>query len=83
MAPKYTKGQKVTIVSVKNQHTHLKYPQFEPHVSKSGTIIEFYWIGLEGINVPNVPRDNYIYTVRIDDKEVDAIPEECLELSID
>jgi len=80
MAPKYIKGQKVRIVSVKDQHMHVKHSRLEPLVSKSGTIVESYWVGLEGLDLP---RDNYLYTVRIENKEVEAIPEECLELCVD
>ena len=79
MAPKYIKGQKVKIISVKDQHMHVKYPEFEPFVSKSGIIIESAWVGFEGLYVP---RDNYYYKVRIEN-EVKAIPEDCLELCVD
>lgn len=80
MTPKYIKGQKVTIVPVKDQHMHVKYPEFEPFVSKSGIIIESAWVGFEGLDVP---RDNYLYTVRVENEEVNRIPEECLELCVD
>jgi len=80
MAPKYIKGQKVIIISVKDQHMHLKYPGLEPFMFESGIIIRSDWVGLEGLDVP---RDSYLYTVRIDNKEVNAIPEECLELCVD
>jgi len=81
MAPKYIKGQKVTIISVKDQHMHVKYQEFEPYVSKSGTILDCYSVPLkelprgEGLGLP---RDNYFYKVRIEN-EVKYIPEECLK----
>ena len=43
MAPKYTKGQQVTIRSVKIQHFQSKYPELEQYVREAGTIVESYW----------------------------------------
>jgi hypothetical protein len=78
MEPKYTKGQKVKIVSVKNQHLHTKYPQIEQHVSERGTIVESYWVGFGELS--QQVEGYYIYTVRIDkDKSEVAIPEDALE----
>ena len=81
MKLKYTKGQKVKIVLVKNQHSHMKYPEIEQYVSETGTIVESYWVGLGELHQP---RDYYIYTVRIekDNTEV-GIPEDALEPCID
>lgn len=77
MEPKYTKGQKVKIVSVKNQHLHTKYPKIQQYVSESGIIVDSYWVGLR---VADQVRDYYIYTVRMekDNNEV-GIPEDALE----
>lgn len=68
MEPKYTKGQKVKIVSVKNQHSHLKYPEIEEYVNGTGIII-----GSEFTSIRNLvgmeeyaPGDVYIYQVRLD-----------------
>jgi len=85
MASKYIEGQKVKIVPVKDQHMHLKYPELEPYVSKSGTIVDYYSVLLKELpsgEVLDSPRENYIYTVSIED-EVEAIPEECLEPCVD
>jgi hypothetical protein len=73
---KFDTGQKVKVISVTNQHLILKYPDIEESTSKIGTIVEKLWIGLEGLDLPN---DNYVYTVLIDDDDdVVTIPEDAL-----
>ena len=82
MASKYIEGQKVKIVPVKDQHMHLKHKRIEPLVSKSGTIVDFYFVISQEPSRgegSDLPRENYFYTVRIGNKEVKGIPEECLE----
>jgi len=84
MEAKYAKGQKVRIVSVKNQHSHLKYPQFEKHVNESGIIVEPYVVHVEELNGTgykgHLAGQYYIYEVRLDkDHAVVAVPEEVLE----
>ena len=84
MAPKYTTGQKVKIVPVKDRH--LKYGRIEPLVSKSGTIADSYFVVHQkpsGVKWLDLPGEYYFYTVHINNKEVKAIPEECLELCVD
>ena len=69
MEPKYTKGQKVKIVSVKNQHLHTKYPEIQEHVNETGIILESYFIpirGLKGTTLEGEVYDQYIYQVRLD-----------------
>ena len=69
MEPKYTKGQKVRIVSVKNQHTHLKYPEIEEYVNETGIVLESFFIpmrGLEGTTLEGEVYDQYIYEARLD-----------------
>jgi len=86
MKPKFTKGQKVTIIPVKNYHTRLRHSELQPFVSREGTVMEFYPVGdekLPGIRAVDFPRSDYFYTVLIDDREVKAIPEECLQPSAD
>jgi hypothetical protein len=46
MGPKYAKGQKVRIISAKNQHFKPRYPQLEEHVSDSGIVIASHWFGI-------------------------------------
>ena len=84
MNPKYTRGQKITIRSVKNHLYQLKYNDIEEYVRESGTIVESYSIGTrepypEGTEASHI-SDNYIYRVYLDgqDKLV-TIPEEALE----
>ncbi len=76
MEPKYHKGHRVVIISVWDQHKELKYPEIEKYVSDTGTVVESYWIGLEGAGLS---RDNYVYTVRMDNrgKEI-AVAEDAL-----
>ena len=85
MAPKYTKGQQVTIRSVKTQHYQSKYPELEQYVREAGTIVETYGIGtsepyhLEGEG-PH-PSDDYLYRVQLHmQNKLVAVPEEALEL---
>ena len=83
MEPKYTKGQKVKIVSVKNQHTHLKYPEIEEYVNETGTILESYVIpirGLKGTTLEGEVYDQYVYQVRLDKDGtiLEAVMEEAL-----
>ena len=76
MAQKYTNGQKVNIIRVLEQHMTPKYPEIEAYVTKTGTVIDGYGIYNK---MPMFLRDEYIYTVLIDDenKEI-AVPEDAL-----
>ena len=80
MEPKYHKGYRVIIISVQDQHKKPKYPEIEQYVSDTGTVVASYWIGLKEA----VSRDNYIYTIRLDNrgKEI-AIAEDALTHYID
>ena len=84
MEPKFNRGQRVLIRSVKNQHYQLKYPEIEQYVGESGSIAESYWIGASepsnvGVKVPNL-SENYFYRVRLDlQNKLVTIPEEALE----
>jgi len=76
MEAKYHKGHRVIIISVRDQHKELKYPEIEKYVSDIGTVVESYWIGLEG---EDLPRDNYVYTVRMDSRSKEiAVAEDAL-----
>jgi len=84
MAPKYMRGQQVTIRSVKKQDYQLKYPEIEQHVREAGTIVESYGIGASepyrvGTEVPHI-LNNYIYRVHLDrQNKLVTVPEEALE----
>jgi hypothetical protein len=84
MGPKYTRGQKVTIRSVKNQHYQSKYPEIEQYVNQAGTIAESYQIRASqgnraGATVPQ-PSDDYIYRVHLDKQNrLVTVSEEALE----
>lgn len=84
MNPKYTRGQEVTIRSVKNHLYQLEYPEIEEYVRESGTIVESYSIGTseayrEGTEVPHI-LNNYIYRVHLDrQNKLVTVPEEALE----
>ena len=76
MEPRYRKGHRVVIISVQNQHKKPKYPENEQYVSDTGTVMESYWIGLEGAGLS---RDNYVYTVRMDNRSKEiAVAEDAL-----
>ena len=69
MEPKYTKEQKVKIISVKNQHGHLKYPELQEHINETGIILDSYFIpmrGLEGTTLEGKVYDQYLYKIRLD-----------------
>ena len=85
MAPKYVRGQKVTIRSVKNNNYQLKYPEIEQYVREAGTVVESYLITASKpypaeAKTPQL-SDNYLYRVHLylQDKLV-TVPEEALEL---
>jgi hypothetical protein len=70
MKPKYVRGHKITIRSVKNHLYKLKCPDIEEYVRESGTIVESYSIGTrelypEGTEVAHI-SDNCIYRVHLD-----------------
>lgn len=79
MGSKWNKSQEVKLISVIDQHQHRKYPELEQYISKTGTVVDVYNVPIEPIASGKVetPKDNYIYTVLIDKREV-AVPEECL-----
>ncbi len=83
MEPKYSKGQKVKIKGVKNQHGHLKYPEIQEHVNETGTILDSHFIpmrGLKGTTLEGEVYDQYIYQVRLDKGiTLDAVSEDALE----
>ena len=85
MEPKYTRGQQVTIRSVKKQDYQLQYPEIEQYVREAGTIVESYGIGASepyrvGDEVPHL-SDNYFYRVQLYmQNKLITVPEEALEL---
>ena len=84
MEPKYKRGQRVTIRSVKNQNYQSKYPEIEQYVREAGTIVESYGIGESetyrvGVEVPHL-SDNYLYRVHLYMRnKLVTVPEEALE----
>ena len=84
MESKYTKEQKVKIISVKNQHGHLKYPELQGHVNETGIILDSYFIpmrGLEGTTLEGEVYDQYLYNIRLDKDGtiLEAVTEDTLE----
>ena len=71
MEPKYTKGQKVKILSVKNQHGHPKYPKIEEYVNETGVILEARASLVKNLNNTDVPESYPIYTVRLDKNNIE------------
>ena len=84
MAPKYTRGQRVTIRSVKNQHYQSKYPEIEQYAGESGTVVGSYWIGASepyqvGVETPHL-SDNYMYRLNLDiQNKLVTVSEDALE----
>ena len=85
MGAKYAKGQKVRIVSLKDEHLKAKHPHIEEYVSQTGVILESHWYGVSESYRPSSEHPHiighYIYDVRLDrdSKIIRAIPEDALE----
>ena len=77
MVQKFVNGQKVKIIRVLDQRMTPRYPDIEACVTKTGTVIDGYWLYNK---MPMIIRDQYIYTVMIDNenKEI-AVSEDALE----
>jgi hypothetical protein len=83
MEPKYAKGQKVKIVSVKDQHLHTKYPEIQGYVNETGTILDSYFIpmrGVKGITLAGEVSDLSLYKIRLDKDDIilEAVTEDSL-----
>jgi hypothetical protein len=82
MEARYNNGQKVKIVSVKDQHGHLKYsriPKIQQYVNETGVILEARASLVKNLNNTDVPESYPIYTVRLDKGiTLDAVPEDAL-----
>ena len=76
MKPKYTKGQKVKIVSAGDQQLQSRYQDVGRYASRTGTVVESIWVGIRGMSFT---IDHYLYRVRIEEDEV-TIPGEAPEL---
>jgi hypothetical protein len=85
MGAKYAKGQKVRIISLRDEHLKAKHPHIEEYVSQTGVIIESHWYGISESYRPNSAHphvvDHHIYEVRLDKdlKIIGPIPEDALE----
>ncbi len=82
MEPKYTKGQKVKIVSVKNQYGYLKYDDLRQHINKTGVILDSYLMPMKSVSgLPEVKIEDYPkYTVLLDDGiTLEMVLEDALE----
>ena len=77
MKPKYAKGQRVTVVSVKDQHGHMKYAHNEKYVGEEGLVLDsFYLLYYKD----HLPEDAYIYKIRLSGRDtVVTVAEEELE----
>ena len=84
MEPKYTKGQKVTIISVKDSHGHVKYAHNEKYVGEEGVVLDSFYLRQFHILYykDRLPEDAYIYKVRLSSSDtVVTVAEEELEPS--
>ncbi len=85
MGAKYSKGQKVRIISLRDEHLKAKHPHIEEYVSQTGIIVESHWYGISESYHHSSERPrvmgHYIYDVRLDRgrKIIRAIPEDALE----
>ena len=53
MGAKYTKGQKVRIISLRDEHLKAKHPHIEEYVSQTGVIVESHWFGVSKPHRPD------------------------------
>ncbi len=84
MESKYTKGQKVTIISVKDSHGHVKYAHNEKYVGEEGVVLDSFYLRQFHILYykDHLPEDAYIYKVRLNSSDtVVTVAEEELEPS--
>jgi hypothetical protein len=84
MEPKYMKGQKVTIISVKDSHGHVKYAHNEKYVGEGGVVLDSFYLRQFHILYykDRLPEDAYIYKVRLSSSgTVVTVAEEELEPS--
>ncbi len=85
MKAKYAKGQKVRIISLRDEHLKTEHPHIEEYVSQTGVIVESHWFGVSEPYRPDEVRshiiDHHIYDVCLDKdrKIIRAIPEYALE----
>ncbi len=71
MAPKYMKGQKVTIVPAKNQPLSPRDSDIEPYIGQSGEVTDYYWMH------PGTGETVFcIYTVRIGNSKKEIVVHE-------
>jgi hypothetical protein len=84
MEPKYVKGQKVTIISVKDSHGQMKYAHNEKYVGEEGVVLDSFYLRQFHILYykDRLPEDAYIYKVRLSSSDtVVTVAEEELEPS--
>jgi len=82
MEPKYAKGQKVKIVSVKDHDGSPKYAHNEKYVSSKGVVLDSFYLGRFHVLYykNHLPEDAYIYKVRLGNSNiVVTVAEEELE----
>ena len=74
------KGQKVTIISVKDSHGHVKYAHNGKYVGEEGVVLDSFYLRQFHILYykDRLPEDAYIYKVRLSssDTVVTAAEEE-------
>jgi len=83
MEAKYNNGQKVKIVTVKDQHGHLKSPELQEHINETGIVLDSYFIpmrGVEGTTLEGEVYDQYLYKIRLDKDStiLEAVTEDAL-----
>ena len=82
MKPKYAKGQRVTVVSVKDQHGHTKYAHNEKYLGEEGLVLDSFYLGQFHVLYykDHLSEDSYVYKVRLGNTNtVVTVAEEELE----
>jgi hypothetical protein len=78
---KYTIGQRVKIIRKLNDCGDDKFPEFNKYIGKFGIVTQSHKIGFGGISGTKkveLPDSIYVYTVKIDNSDLD-LPEDMLQ----
>jgi hypothetical protein len=67
MAPKFNKGQKVTVTPVKNPTVSPRDSDIRVYAGSNGKVIDYYWLST------SMGEAFYVYTVRIEAENKDIV----------
>ncbi|ACZ61919.1 hypothetical protein [Dehalococcoides mccartyi] len=81
MAPRFLKGQRVKILSVRLANMTSKYPEIDKYVSETGIIIEDYFVRYMDPKNEKPPITSYMYSIKLDTtRRLITVAEDALEI---